>query len=81
MPNRPGIDGAIMPRTGGSGDGVNAFVCTIDVPDIDDHISRARDLGAEQAMEKNEVPGVGWTAYFKDTEGNMFGMIQLAAQQ
>jgi predicted enzyme related to lactoylglutathione lyase len=22
------------------------------------------------------VPGVGWTAYFKDTEGNTFGVIQ-----
>ena len=22
------------------------------------------------------IPGVGWTAYFKDTEGNAFGVIQ-----
>jgi predicted enzyme related to lactoylglutathione lyase len=22
------------------------------------------------------VPGVGWLAYFKDTEGNIFGIMQ-----
>jgi predicted enzyme related to lactoylglutathione lyase len=77
-PNEPGIDGAILPRVGGSGDRVNGFVCTVDVPDIDTFIARAQELGAEQAMPKNAVPGVGWTAYFKDTEGNIFGMFQTA---
>ncbi len=80
-PNEPGIDGAILPRAGGSGDKMIGFVCTIDVPDIDTFIARAEGMGAEQAQPKNEVPGVGWTAYFKDTEGNVFGMFQPMGQR
>jgi predicted enzyme related to lactoylglutathione lyase len=28
------------------------------------------------AVEKHEIPGVGWLAYAKDPEGNIFGIIQ-----
>jgi len=28
------------------------------------------------ALEKMPVPGVGWLAYAKDTEGNIFGVLQ-----
>lgn len=76
MPNEPGIDGAIVQRRGGSGDKINSYVSTVDVSNIDKYIGRAKDLGAEQVVPKQEVPGVGWTAYFKDTEGNIFGMFQ-----
>jgi predicted enzyme related to lactoylglutathione lyase len=79
-PNEPGIDGALMRRMGGSGDRIIAFVCTIDVPDIDRYIDKARELNAEEALPKNEVPGIGWTAYFKDTEGNVFGIFQAMQQ-
>jgi predicted enzyme related to lactoylglutathione lyase len=32
--------------------------------------------GGTEVVPKMAVPGVGWTAYFKDTEGNTFGVIQ-----
>lgn len=76
VPNEPGIDGAMLKRRGGSGDKVISFVCTIDVDDIDRYTTRAGELGAKQVVPKSEVPGVGWTAYFKDTEDNIFGMFQ-----
>ena len=28
------------------------------------------------ALDKMDVPGVGWLAYCKDPEGNIFGMLQ-----
>jgi hypothetical protein len=27
-------------------------------------------------MPKTAIPGVGWLSYAKDTEGNIFGMIE-----
>jgi len=27
-------------------------------------------------MPKDAIPGVGWFAYCKDTEGNMFGIME-----
>ena len=32
--------------------------------------------GGSIALPKMPVPGVGWLAYFKDTEGNIFGAMQ-----
>jgi hypothetical protein len=29
-------------------------------------------------VEKVQVPGVGWLAYMKDPEGNIFGLLQPA---
>lgn len=72
----PGIDGGLMRRQGGSGDRINSYVCVVGVDDIDAAIARARALGAPEALPKQEIPGVGWSAYFKDTEGNVFGLYQ-----
>lgn len=83
--NAPGIDGAILRRMGenpGPEDktAVIAYVCTIDVDDLDAAIEKARELGGTEALGKREVPGVGWQAYYKDTEGNIFGMMQAMPQ-
>jgi uncharacterized protein len=58
------------------GDAVIAYVCTIDVADIDAAIANVRAQGGTEALPKMAVPGIGWLAYFKDTEGNIFGMLQ-----
>ena len=76
---QPGINGGLMRRQGpppAEGQPVNAYVCTIDVPNIDEFSSKALAAGARVALPKMPVPGIGWLAYFKDTEGNIFGMIQ-----
>lgn len=72
----PGIDGGLAVREGGSGDRINSYVGVVGVDDIDAAIAKAKDLGAPEALPKSEIPGVGWSAYFKDTEGNIFGIYQ-----
>jgi uncharacterized protein len=76
-PPEPGIDGAILQRRGPiNGDAVIAYVCTIDVVSVDDTIAKITSLGGTIALPKDPVPGVGWLAYAKDTEGNIFGVMQ-----
>jgi predicted enzyme related to lactoylglutathione lyase len=75
----PGIDGGLWRRRGPApvdGVGVNAYTCTIDVDNIDHTLEKIKGAGGSIAIEKNHIPGVGWLAYGKDTEGNMFGVIQ-----
>lgn len=73
----PGIDGGMVRRRGPvDGEAVIAYVCTLDVPSLDEALERVRGLGGSLAVPKMPVPGVGWLAYAKDTEGNVFGMMQ-----
>ena len=76
---QPGINGAIALRRGAApkeGEAVNAFVCTADVEDLDRALEEATAAGGELALERMPVPGVGWLAYVKDTEGNLLGLMQ-----
>lgn len=76
---QPGIDGGLMKRQGkepGEETVINSYVCTIDVPDIDEYLSKIKQHGGKVAMEKGAVPGMGWLAYCFDTERNMFGIMQ-----
>jgi uncharacterized protein len=43
--------------------------------DIDADVARIRELGGE-AQDKEPIPGVGWFARAKDTEGNSFSLFQ-----
>ena len=75
----PGIDGGLVPRRGptaAEGQPVNAFVCTVDVASAKDALARATTLGGTIAVPVMAVPGVGWLAYAKDPDGNIFGMMQ-----
>jgi len=75
--NEPGIDGAITKRQGPiDGEAVIAYVCTIDVPSVDDATAKVTAHGGTIALPKMPVPHVGWLVYCKDTEGNIFGMMQ-----
>jgi len=55
---------------------VTAFVCTMNVENIDTLSQTIKDNGGVMALEKQDVGGMGWTAYFKDPEGNIFGLFQ-----
>jgi uncharacterized protein len=46
-----------------------------DTDDIDASIAKVRDSGGE-ADEKQPIPGVGWFAAAKDSEGNAFSLFQ-----
>jgi uncharacterized protein len=75
----PGINGGITPRRGATpvgGEPVNAFVCTITIDDLDAYVEKVKTAGGSIALDKMQIPGVGWLAYVEDPEGNLFGMQQ-----
>lgn len=76
----PGINGGMIRRMGtvdrAAPDPVIAFVCTVDVEDVDAYVAKALNAGGIIAVPKMAVPGVGWLAYVKDTEGNILGMMK-----
>jgi predicted enzyme related to lactoylglutathione lyase len=75
----PGIDGGMVRRRGpapSEGQPVNAFVCTLGVDDLDAAMKAGLDGGGTLALARMAIPGVGYVAYLKDTEGNIFGLHQ-----
>ncbi len=75
--DQPGINGGMVRRQGEiDGQAVIAYVCTVNVDSVDSHVAKALELGGQIALPKMAIPGVGWLAYVKDTEGNIFGMMQ-----
>jgi predicted enzyme related to lactoylglutathione lyase len=81
-PKTPGIDGGLMPRRGSgptAGQPVSSFVCTMDVADLDATLARVPALGGTVCVPKMAVATIGWLAYANDTEGNIFGMMQMDA--
>lgn len=79
LPKNPGINGGMMARnapTPPQGQGPNAYVCIVSVDDIDAYIKKVEAAGGKPQTDKMDVPGVGLLRYYKDTEGNIFGMIQ-----
>jgi len=75
--SQPGINGGLLRRQGEiDGQAVIAYVCTIDVENIDAAITKSQSLGAQVVVPKMPIPGMGWLVYCKDSEGNIFGMMQ-----
>ena len=75
--NTPGINGGLLPRQHAiDGQAVIAYVCTVDTANLDDHLAKAQAGGGKIALPKMPIPGIGWLAYCKDPEGNIFGMMQ-----
>ena len=70
--DEPGIDGGL----GFEEEGFPKVINTIDVDNIDDIIKKIESRGGEIVRPKHAVPGVGWLAYFKDSEGVMSGIMQ-----
>ena len=74
-----GINGGLLPRRGPDpvdGAGVGSFVCTMEVEDLDAMIKRIETAGGKVVVAKTAIAGMMWQAYCKDTEGNIFGIIQ-----
>lgn len=72
----PGINGGIMKRMAPNNDSMNAFVCTMGVSSVDEYIAKITKHGGSVAVPKMPVPGVGWMAYCKDPDNNIFGIMQ-----
>ena len=52
----------------------SAPVVTIDVEDIDAALEKIESLGGATVVPRMPVGEMGFTAYFKDTEGNVLGL-------
>lgn len=65
----PGIDGALYQR----GE-QNETMLTMSVESIEEAGDRILAAGGQIVSPKAPVPGVGWFAQFKDTEGNTIGI-------
>src|SRR5579872_6812948 len=68
----PGINGGLMPRR----DPAQPCVNTISVVNLDDSLRTVNQHGGQCVVPKMPIPGVGWLAYCKDTEGHIFGIMQ-----
>ena len=68
----PGIDGAFGMRQSEEDIPVN----TIDVKSVDEAVKKIKANGGDIVRPKQAIPGVGYLAYFKDTEGNLWGIMQ-----
>ena len=67
-----GIDGALMKREMADQNVVN----TIDVPSIDAFMTKIKENGGMVMTDKMTIPGVGYTARCRDSEGNIFGILE-----
>lgn len=70
------INGGMMQR-GGDFTGPNLV---IDVPNIDDALAEVDKAGGSTVVARQAVGDMGFTAYFKDTEGNLVGLWETAAR-
>jgi len=73
MPKQAGSINGGMPKRG---IGVDHPVITIHVDSIDSTLQKVEKLGGKAVAPKMPVGDMGFTAYFKDTEGNIVGLWQ-----
>ena len=50
---------------------------TINVPSIEKFSKKIMESGGQLIIPKMAIPKVGWFAQCMDTEGNMFGIIEM----
>ena len=75
----PGINGGMYQRP--AEDKIHTYDATVEVADIDAAVEAVKANGGTITREKSELPGVGWFASAKDTEGNRFGLMQSTGWQ
>lgn len=75
MPAAPGsINGGMFRRNAL----LTSPVITVDVDDIDAVLEKIEALGGSTVTPRQDIGGMGWAAYFRDTEGNVMGLWQSA---
>ena len=70
---QPGINGGLARRMPGQIGVTN----TIDVNSVDEFAKKIQSKGGKVIMPKMAIPKVGYFAQCMDTEGNIFGIIQM----
>lgn len=75
-----GINGGLTRRMGQGpvdGQAVNAYVCTIIVSSYEEYAAKIEAVGGKNVVPKMALVGMAWQGYFKDPEGNIFGLHQI----
>ncbi|MBT8192932.1 MAG: VOC family protein [Acidimicrobiia bacterium] len=67
-----GINGAL----GQKSEDFSVPMFVIEVPNIDAAMLSVVEAGATIVHPKSPIPGVGYSAYFTDTEGNRMGLFE-----
>ncbi|KKL04523.1 hypothetical protein LCGC14_2615220 [marine sediment metagenome] len=67
-----GIDGGLQKRENTSDEIFNY----IGVPSVDEFCKKIEKNGGEILIQKSPIPGIGYYAFFKDTEGNRLGIFE-----
>ena len=67
-----GIGGALIGRASALNDGGTLVVIAVD--DLDAYVAKVAAAGCQIVTPRTPIPGVGWFANFRDTEGNVVGM-------
>jgi predicted enzyme related to lactoylglutathione lyase len=70
------INGGMGPR----GENFSAPTVVIDVEDIDATLAKIDAKGGTTLSGKSAVGEMGWSAYFRDPEGNVVGLWETARQ-
>lgn len=75
---RPTEPGAINGGMGKRNGPLKNPVVTIGVDNIEASLETVKNLGGKVVQKKQQVGDMGFSAYFKDTEGNVIGLWQAA---
>ena len=67
-----GANGALI----GRGELHAVPVVIVAVESIDDALRRVQEAGGQVLRGKAHLPGIGWPAYVRDSEGNTIGLFQ-----
>lgn len=68
----PGIDGAFSVR----GVHPEPTVLSISVPSVDEYAAKIQAAAGQIVQPKMAIPGIGYYAVCKDSEGNTFGIVE-----
>lgn len=71
-----GIDGALMLGSERDKNLGKGALNTIEISSVDGYLKKIEASGGKAITPKMSIPGVGYMAYCKDTEGNTFGIMQ-----
>jgi predicted enzyme related to lactoylglutathione lyase len=76
-PKEPGgINGGIFSSPPGAKKELNAFSCVVGVDNIDQAMAKVKSAGGQLLGDKMDIPSIGTFIRCKDTEGNIFTMLQ-----
>ncbi len=72
-PNEPGyVNGGMAQR----GEPLTGPTVVIDVEDIEESLAKVEELGGVTLLRSTPVGEMGFSGYFRDTEGNVIGLWQ-----